>query len=118
MGSEKKIVNITQVALDITKMIPVRGSVADIVNAEERDLIRPAMNMLASIPSVVDVASMALKSQQPLDQTKKISEQFRETMNDVKKGVFKKTLTGASRKQMSSERLEEMMQEKIKKLEF
>ena len=118
MESEKKIVNITQVALDITKMIPVRGSVADIVNAEERDLIRPAMNMLASIPSVGDVASMALKSQQPLDQTKKISEQFRETMNDVKKGVFKKTLTGASRKQMSSERLEEMMQEKIKKLEF
>ena len=120
---KEKSLDFAQLVVNTVRMIPVVGKPTNIVNAggslDRKDRIRSvAISMLGAIPIVGDVSNMVSKGKRMLDPTKTLSEEFEAFLEDLPKGIYKKTITGASRKVISPERLAEMIQEKIKMLEF
>ena len=120
---KEKSLDFAQLVVNTVRMIPVVGKPTNIVNAggslDSKDRIRSvAISMLGAIPIVGDVSNMISKGKRMLDPTKTLSEEFEAFLEDLPKGIYKKTITGASRKVISPERLAEMIQEKIKMLEF
>ena len=120
---KEKSLDFAQLVVNTVRMIPVVGKPTNIVNAgdslDRKDRIRSvAISMLGAIPIVGDVSNRVSKGKRMRDPTKTLSEEFEAFLEDLPKGIYKKTITGASRKVISPERLAEMMQEKIKMLEF
>ncbi len=120
---KEKSLDFAQLVVNTVRMIPVVGKPTNIVNAggslDRKDRIRSvAISMLGAIPIVGDVSNRVSKGKRMRDPTKTLSEEFEAFLEDLPKGIYKKTITGASRKVISPERLAEMIQEKIKMLEF
>ena len=120
---KEKSLDFAQLVVNTVRMIPVVGKPTNIVNTggslDRKDRIRSvAISMLGAIPIVGDVSNRVSKGKRMRDPTKTLSEEFEAFLEDLQKGIYKKTITGASRKVISPERLAEMIQEKIKMLEF
>ena len=114
MGFWKKPLDVMQTVLDVMGMIPVVGSVADGTNAAislaRGKYEEAALSTLAMIPIVGDAAGAA-KIGKNLSKISDLPKQ-------LEQNIYRKTTTGASRKLLTPEQINELRQREIRKLEF